>query len=99
MVLFRSQRKSAGLLVVILVVLEVIFCVFVLLLVLQNQNHNNDTAALLALSLLLFLLWMGCSYDGSIFRGLWLVLSLGAYALCLLSCWECAWLSPLYAVL
>lgn len=61
------------------------------------QNHNNDTAALLALSLLLFLLWMGCSYDGSVFRGIWLVLSLSAYALCLLSCWECAWLSPLYA--
>lgn len=60
------------------------------------QNHNNDTAALLALSLLLFLCWMGCSYEGGILRGIWLVLSLGAYALCLLTCWECAWLSPLY---
>lgn len=60
------------------------------------QNHNNDTASFLALSLLLFLCWMGCSYNGGILRGLWLVLSLGVYALCLLCSWECAWLSPVY---
>lgn len=62
------------------------------------QNHSNDTAAFLALSLLLFLCWMGCAHDGSILRGIWLVLSLGFYALTLLSCWECAWLCPMYIV-
>ena len=62
------------------------------------QNRNNDTAALLALSLLFFLCWMSCSYTGGVFRGIWLILSLAAYALCLLSCWECVWLSPFYVV-
>lgn len=62
------------------------------------QNHNNDTAALLALSLLLFVCWLGSSCDGGMLRGLWLIFSLGGYALCLLSCWETAWLSPLYVL-
>lgn len=62
------------------------------------QNRNNDTAALLTLSLLFFLCWMNCSYTGGVLRGIWLVLSLAAYTLCLPGCWECAWLSPFYVI-
>ena len=62
-----------------------------------TQNHNNDTAALLLLSILFFLCWMNARRDW-VLRGVWLLLSLGFYALCLLTCWKTFWLSPLYAV-
>lgn len=60
------------------------------------QNYHNGTAALFLLSVLLFLCWMNGEQEGTM-RGLWLLLSLSIYALCLLSCWELFWLSPLYA--
>ena len=61
-----------------------------------TQNYHSDTAVLLLLSILLFLCWMNGAEDGMM-RGLWLLLSLCIYALCLLTCWPCFWLSPLYA--